>query len=78
LREHGITMAEPAHAELTLLPGEQLVLFLIRMEQKASVVAVTADRFLEGLRAACSLMSFTVLCRDEPALDELLPWAGSV
>lgn len=71
-------MAQQARNELVLLPGERLVLFLVRVDRTASVVAVTAQRFLEGLRAANDLLSFSGLCRDEPALDELLPWAGSV
>lgn len=71
-------MVEQACNELVLLPGERLVLFLVRLDRAASVIAVPAERFLDGLQAANDLMSFLGLCRDEPALDELLPWAGSV
>ena len=71
-------MVEQTRNELVLLPGERLVLFLVRLDRAASVVAVSTERFLEGLRAANDLMSFAGLCRDDPALDELLPWAGSV
>jgi hypothetical protein len=78
LHDDGGNMVEHARNELVLLPGERLVLFLVRLDRAASVIAVSADRFLDGLRAANDLMSFSGLCRDEPSLDELLPWAGSV
>jgi hypothetical protein len=39
---------------------------------------VRSGRFLEGLRLACDVLSFADLQRDEPPLDELLPWAGNV
>ena len=64
--------------ELHLLPGKRLVLFLVRVDEARSVVAVAASAFLDGLRAADALLSFSGLHREELPLDELLPWAGSV
>lgn len=63
---------------LILLPGERLVLLLVRLDQAASALAVPPTRFLEGLRAACDLLGFHGLVRDETPIDELLPWAGGV
>ena len=73
----------PAHAPhaqhaLTLLPGTCLVLFLVQINQTRSVLAVTAGSFLEGLRAANAMLSFSTPLREDLPLDELLPWAGSV
>jgi hypothetical protein len=61
-----------------LLPGELLVLFFVALDPACSTIAVRASDFLVGLKAADDLLSFSGLCREEPALDELLPWAGSV
>ncbi|MCW5632473.1 MAG: hypothetical protein KIT17_03985 [Rubrivivax sp.] len=63
---------------LQLLPGELLVLFLVRLDRAASVLTAHPSRFLEGLRAAVDLLGFHELHREEDRLDELLPWAGSV
>jgi hypothetical protein len=63
---------------LHILPGEAAVLFLVAMQHAASVLAMPAARFLEGLKAACALLSFGELLREEDRLDELLPWAGNV
>lgn len=71
-------MRADANVELTVLPGSRLVLFLVRVEQARSVVAVAAGDFLDGLRAADAMLSFSGLHREELPLDELLPWAGSV
>ncbi len=46
--------------------------------QARSALAVTAGGFLEGLRAANALLSFSAPLREDMPLDELLPWAGSV
>jgi len=71
-------MAPSVTHALTLLPGTCLVLFLVQADQARSVLAVTAGSFLDGLRAANALLSFSALHREELPLDELLPWAGSV
>jgi hypothetical protein len=63
---------------LTLLPGTCLVLFLVHTEHVRSALVVTASGFLDGLRAANALLSFSAPHREELPLDELLPWAGSV
>ncbi len=68
----------PPPSALQMLPGELLVLFLVRLDAAASVVAVPPARLLEGLRAAIDLLGFHGLQREEERLDELLPWAGSV
>ena len=64
--------------ELNLLPGSRLVLFLVRVDGARSVVAVAASAFLDGLRAADALLSFSGLHQEELPLEDLLPWAGSV
>ncbi len=61
-----------------IVPGEVVVLFVVRIAQAASTLAVPPGRFLEGLRAAVDLLGFAELVRDEERLDELLPWAGNV
>jgi|JRYJ01.1.fsa_nt_gb hypothetical protein len=63
---------------LHLLPGELLVVFLVRLDQAATAVVVPPARLLEGLRTALDLLGFHGLQREEDRLDELLPWAGSV
>ena len=71
-------MHTDARHELQLLPGRRLVLFLLRVDGHRSVVAVPPGEFLDGLRAARALLSFSTVQRDDLPLDELLPWAGSV
>lgn len=62
-----------------LVPGSDLVLFLVRLEQGPIVWLQTVPpRFLDGLRAATALLSFSTLQRADTPLDELLPWAGNV
>jgi len=64
---------------LDLLPGQLLVMFLVQLDQAApAVLAVPPQAFLEGLRAAAAMLGFAGLQRAEPALEELLPWAGNV
>jgi hypothetical protein len=63
---------------LQILPGEATVLFLVTLHQAATMLAVPAARFLDGLKSACALLSFGELFREEDRLDELLPWAGNV
>ncbi len=64
---------------LWLIPGQALVLFLVRLEQgPLACLQVVPARFLEGLRAATALRSFTALQRVETPLEELLPWTGNV
>lgn len=63
---------------LHLLPGELLVVLLVRLDQAVAAVTVPPPRLLEGLRAAVDLLGFHGLQREEDRLDELLPWAGSV
>lgn len=64
--------------ELVLLPGTCLVMFLVRVDQASSVVAVTTAAFLDGLRAANALLSFSPVHREDLPLDDLLHWAGGV
>lgn len=68
----------PPLPALSLLPGELLVLFFVRLDQASAVLTARPPRFLEGLRAAIDLLGFHDLHREEDRLDELLPWAGSV
>lgn len=63
---------------LQILPGTMLVLFVVAVQHAATVLSVPAHRFCEGLRAACALLSFGELHREDERLDELLPWAGNV
>ncbi len=78
LRHDAGAMDTTTHDELVLLPGKGVVLFLVRVERQQSVIAVAAAAFLDGLRAADALLSFSGLQREDLPLDELLPWAGSV
>lgn len=71
-------MRGPDPDALHLLPGSCLVLFLVQVGSTRSVLAVRAGGFLDGLRAANALLSFSVPLREDLPLDELLPWAGSV
>ena len=64
--------------ELVLLPGTCLVMFLVRVDQSSPVVAVAAAAFLDGLRAANALVSFSPVHREDLPLEDLLPWAGGV
>lgn len=62
-----------------LLPGQLLVLIFVHLDHACpACVAVPPADFLEGLRTAAALFGFAGLQRAEPALDELLPWAGNV
>jgi len=72
---HSTGMPVPS---LHLLPGELLVVLLVRLDQAVAAVTVPPPRLLEGLRAAVDLLGFHGLERDEDRLDELLPWAGGV
>jgi hypothetical protein len=71
-------MPASAAPSLLIVPGTRCVLFLVRAGGAFDVLCVRAARFLDGLRAACAALSFGELHRDEPQLDELLPWAGNV
>lgn len=63
---------------LTILPGTQQVLFLVELDQAATLLAWRAYRFLEGLKATTDLLGFAELQRDEDPPDELLHWSGNV
>lgn len=65
-------------ASLAILPGTLLVGFLVRLGSEAAAWFTEPARFLEGLKAACDLLGFAELHRDEDRIDELLPWAGNV
>lgn len=65
-------------ASLVILPGTLLVGFLVRLGGDAAAWFAEPARFLEGLKAACDLLGFAELHRDEERIDELLPWAGNV
>jgi len=76
-RHHGpVTVSSPPH--LTILPGSQQVLFLVELDQAATLLAWRACRFLEGLKATTDLLGFAELQRDEDPPDELLHWSGNV
>jgi hypothetical protein len=73
------TMPASPSVALRLVPGQLLVLFLVQLDHAApACLTVSPSAFLEGLRAAVALLGFQGLQRAEPALDELLPWAGNV
>jgi hypothetical protein len=63
---------------LTILPGTQLVLFLVELDQAATLLAWRVHRFLEGLKAASDLLGFVDLQREEDELEDLLHWSGNV
>lgn len=70
--------ATPSTAALWIVPGARLVLLLVQLDKAGAVLAVRPGRFLDGLRAARDLMSFSALQREEAPLEELLPWSGNV
>ena len=63
---------------LHLVPGDPLVLFIVRLDDAGTTWALHRSRLLEGLKAAGDLLRFGPVQRDEDRLDELLPWAGNV
>lgn len=65
-------------AHLSLLPGSLMTMFFVELDQAATVFAVRTAQFLDGLMAACALMNFSELQREEPSLEDLLPWSGNV
>ena len=67
-----------ADPPLTILPGELLVFFVVRLDDARVTFTAHCTRFLEGLKAACDLLRFGPVQRDEERLDEILPWAGNV
>lgn len=68
--------AGPAFA---LLPGQLLVLFLVTVEQGPRVcLAQPPTHFMQGLAAACALLSLSGPYQIEMPPEELLPWAGNV
>jgi hypothetical protein len=74
----GTVMTTPDIPSLTLVPGRHRVLFVVRVDRAVSSLTVHAAHFFEGLKAACAMLSFTGLEREEERLDELLPWTGNV
>lgn len=68
----------PADPCLVLLPGRRLCLLLLVAAGRRMVLAQPPGELLDALRTANALLSLGELCREEPALDDLLPWAGSV
>lgn len=71
-------MDGPSPPYLRLVPGERLVLFSLHLASGHTLLACPPGRFLEGLSAACALMGFGDLQRDEERIDDILPWAGNV
>ncbi|MCE2659012.1 MAG: hypothetical protein LW854_12330 [Rubrivivax sp.] len=63
---------------INILPGTLVVTFLVRLGLVVSALVVAPGDFLTGLRAASHTLSFGELCRDDTAVDDLLPWAGNV
>jgi hypothetical protein len=79
LRPPTLLMPSTLDCRLHVVPGHTVVLFIVRMGASRSVLSTPTVRFLDGLKAACGLLSFAELQRFEDApLDELLPWAGNV
>lgn len=71
-------MTDTSEINLMLVPGRHHVLFVVRVGEAVSSLTVHVAHFLEGLKAACAILSFAELQREEERLDELLPWAGNV
>ena len=71
-------MTDPDCPSLMLLPGRQRVVFVVRVDRAMTSLTVHAAHFFDGLKAACAMLSFTGLEREEDRLDELLPWTGNV
>ena len=65
-------------AALTVVPGSLMAMFWVELDHAATLLVVKSNRFLDGLRAACDLLGFSGLQREEERLDELLPWSGNV
>ena len=76
-RDH-VPMARSSLSQLLIVPGDRLVLFIVRLDGAGALLAVRAARFLDGLKAAGDLLGFGAVQREDPPLDELLPWAGNV
>lgn len=69
----------PPPPSLQFLPSRRLMCFIVSLDGAASTLYFRPPaRLLEGLRTARALLSFDGLHRADDALDELLPWAGSV
>ena len=72
-------MSRPAADALRLLPGRLLVLFFVQVDQGPRVcLSAAPGQLLQGLAAACALLSFSAPLRNEMPPEELLPWAGNV
>lgn len=71
-------MNRPEASRLLIVPGSLLVLFLLRLDEACAVLALPPARFAEGLKAACDLLRFGPVQRDEDRLEEILPWTGNV
>ena len=72
-------MSPPSTAALWLLPGRLLVLFLVQVEQgPRACLTSPPGQLLQGLAAACALLSFSAPLRAEMPPEELLPWTGNV
>jgi hypothetical protein len=63
---------------LTLLPGLQVVGFIVCVGHAFTVLTLPATQWLHGLKTARRLLSFSELLREDDKPEELLPWAGNV
>lgn len=71
-------MIDTAEVTLMLVPGRHRVLFVVRVGEVVSSLTVHVAHFLDGLKAACAILSFAELQREEERPEDLLPWAGNV
>jgi hypothetical protein len=63
---------------LAILPGRLLVTFLVRLGCVATAFVVAPSSFLDGLKAARDVLTFSEVVRADDAAEDLLPWAGNV
>lgn len=63
---------------LTLLPGLQVVGFVVCVGDAFTLLTMPATQWLHGLKTARRLLSFSELLREDEKPEELLPWAGNV
>lgn len=71
-------MSPAPASRLEILPGTTLVVILVHLGRAVTTLLAPPGRFLELLKAATAATTFDELQREEPALDELLPWTGNV
>jgi hypothetical protein len=66
------------YARLQILPGKELVVFLVGLGNGMQALTTKPEGFVDGLKAANDLLSFSPPESLETAPEELFPWTGNV